>query len=223
MATINAEGTVSRVNGLLRYLGKVGIARHYQRAVLHPGGRAAHVSFPGAEHVSAAMKNQDYRRIYRHFVEERAYSAVMLDNAIVQIMYRFEGRKLMAHRLAFFPAPKLEEFQNVPEWYLRDEVFVDVVARTTTPTLVRFDYDASEARYRPVTHPKSHLTLGRYEGCRIPVSAPLTPDRFMDFVLRNFYDTTERRYSNDLSRSTVRLPDTIDPRERGVLHVAVPA
>lgn len=55
------------------------------------------------------------------------------------------------------------------------------------------------------------------------MSAPLTPDRFMDFVLRNFYDTTERRYSNDLPRSTVRLPDTIDPRERGVLHVAVPA
>ncbi len=157
----SAEGTVSRVNGLLRHLGKVGIARHYQRAVLHPDGRAAHVSFPGADHVSVAMKNQDYRRIYRHFMDERAYSAVMLDNAIVQIMYRFEGRKLMAHRLAFFPAPKLEEFQNVPEWYLRDEVCVDVVARTTTPTLVRFDYDASEARHRPVIHPRSHSSHAR--------------------------------------------------------------
>ena len=219
----SAEGTVSRVDGLLRYLGKVGIARHYQRAVLHPDGRAAQVSFPGAEHVSAAMKDQDYRRIYRRFLTERAYSAVMLDNAILQIMYRFKGRELTAHRLAFFPAPKLEEFQNAPEWYLHDDVFIDVVARTTTPTLVRFDYDASEKRHRPVIHPKSHLTLGRYEGCRIPVSAPLTPYRFMDFVLRSFYDTPARRYSNDLPRSTARSDDTIDASEQDVLHVAVPA
>ena len=220
----SAEGTVSRVDGLLRHLGKVGIARHYQRAVLHLDGRAAQVSFPGAEHVSAAMKDQDYRRIYRRLLTERAYSAVMLDNAILQIMYRFKGRELAAHRLAFFPAPKLEEFQNAPEWYLHDDdVFIDVVARTTTPTLVRFDYDASEGRHRPVIHPKSHLTLGRYEGCRIPVSAPLTPDRFMDFVLRNFYDTADRRYSNNLPRSTARLEDTIDAREQDVLHVAVPA
>lgn len=174
----SAEGTVRRVDGLLRHLGKVGIARHYQRAVLYR--RTGQVSFPGAEHVSAAMKDQDYRRIYRRLLTERAYSAIMLNNAILQIMYRFKGRELVAHRLAFFPAPKLEEFQNAPEWYLHDDVFVDVVARTTAPTLIRFDYDASEERHRPVIHPKSHLTLGRYEGCRIPVSAPLTPYRFMD-------------------------------------------
>lgn len=219
----SAEGTVSRIDGLLRYLGKVGIARHYQRAVVHVDGRAAQVSFPGAKRVSAAMRNQDYRRIYRRFLAERAYSAVMLDNAILQIMYRFKGRELTAHRLAFFPAPKLEEFQSAPEWYLHDDVFVDIVARTTTPTLVRFDYDANEERHQPVIHPKSHLTLGCYEGCRIPVSAPLTPYRFLDFVLRSFYDTAARRYSNDLPRSTARFDDTIDASEQDVLHVAVPA
>lgn len=125
--------------------------------------------------------------------------------------------------MAFFPAPKLDEFQSAPEWYLRDDVCVDVVARTTTPTLLRFDYDAREGRHRPVTHPKSHLTLGRYEGCRIPVTAPLTPYRFIDFVLRNFYDTAQTCYSNGLPRSTTRFDDTIDASEKHVLHVAVPA
>lgn len=219
----NAEGTASRVDGLLRHLGKVGIARHYRRVVRSLEGRVVKVSFPGAEHVSAAMKNQDYRRLYQHFVAERAYSAVMLDNAILQIMYRFAGRELTGHRLAFFPAPKLDEFQSAPEWYLRDDVCVDVVARTTTPTLLRFDYDAREGRHRPVTHPKSHLTLGRYEGCRIPVTAPLTPYRFIDFVLRNFYDTADTCYSNGLPRSTTRFDDTIDASEKHVMHVAVPA
>lgn len=221
--TTSAEGTVSRINGLLRYLGKAGIARHYHRAVFGSDGRATTASFPGAEHVSAAMKNQDYRWTYRHLLKKRAYSAIMLDGAIVQIMYRFDRSELAAHRLAFFPAPQLGEFQRAAELYLHDELFVEVVARTTTPTLVRFDYDASDDRHQPVTHPKSHLTLGRYQGCRIPVAAPLTPYRFMDFLLRNFYDTANRPYSNDLPRSTARFRDTIDAREQDVLHVAVPA
>ena len=146
----------------------------------------------------------------------------MLDNAVIQIMYRFRGSELADHRLAFFAAPELEEFQNAPDRYLHDDQFVDIQERTTAPTLIRFDYSADEQRHQSVVHPKSHLTLGRYEQCRIPVSAPLTPYCFMDFVLRNFYDTGFKSYSSRLPRSKARFADSIDANERRVMHMMVP-
>ena len=151
------------------------------------------------------------------------YTAVMLNNAIMQIMYRFRGSELAGHRLAFFAAPDLNEFQNVPDWYRHDEPFIDMMATATAPVLLGFDYDAADERHRSVVHPKSHLTIGRYEHCRIPVAAPLTPYRFMDFVLRHFYDTKGASYSSELPRSTSRFNESIDVAERQVLHLVVPS
>ncbi len=146
----------------------------------------------------------------------------MRDYAVIQIMYRFRGSELASHRLAFFAAPKLVEFQNEPDWYPYDDPFVDIQERTTAPALIRFDYSAAEERHQSVVHPKSHLTLGRYEQCRIPVSAPLTPYCFMDFVLRNFYDTGRKSYSSRLPRSTSRFAESIDANEQCVMHMMVP-
>ena len=216
------EGTAKRINGILRYLVKSGLARAQKPAVCCSYGRFKTVSFPGAEHVSVALKNRDYRETYLDFLRRRAYTVLMLDNAVIQIMYRFRGSKLVGHRLAFFAAPELMEFQNAPDWYLHDDPFVDIQERTTAPTLIRFDYNADEERHQSVVHPKSHLTLGRYEECRIPVSAPLTPYCFVDFVLRNFYDTRRKLYSSRLPRSRNRFAESINADEQRLMHMVVP-
>jgi hypothetical protein len=57
----------------------------------------------------------------------------------------------------------LEEFQNNPDVYLEDELYADVIAKCNVPF--------------------SYLTLGHYENCRIPVTAPLTPHWSIDFIL----------------------------------------
>ncbi len=216
------DGTASRITGILRYLAQCGISRAYQLPVRRSDGRVTTISFPGEERISNALKNLNYRELYRDFLQHQAYTAVMLDNAIVQIMYRYRGSELSGHRLAFFAAPELEEFQNVPEWYWHDEPFIDVMAAATAPTLFRFDYNADEEHHRSVVHPKSHLTIGRYGRCRIPVVAPLSPYMFMDFVLRNFYDTTKKSYSSSLPRSRSHFNESIDANERRVMHVVVP-
>lgn len=216
------DGMFTRVSGVIRYLAIAGLSRDQQPAVRHLEGRFTTLSFPGAKHVSEALKNRDYRETYHHLRKRRAYTVAMLDHALIQIMYRFRGSALASHRLAFFAAPNMEEFQNAPKWYLHDNHFVDVQARTSAPVLVRFDFDADEQRHRPVVHPKSHMTLGRYEGCRIPVSAPLSPEIFMDFILRNFYDTADKAYSNKLHRSSERLGQTIDVSEQRLTHIAIP-
>lgn len=138
-----------------------------------------------------------YDEIYQHLREVRAFNVKMLDGALMQMMYLFADGVVRRHRLAFFPAPHLEEFQNNQEIYLDDEIDADVVARNVVPFPVRFDYDARVDR-RDAAHPLSHLTLGQYRNCRIPVSAPVTPSRFVDFILRNFYHTAFIRYADRL-------------------------
>ncbi|NOT54902.1 MAG: DUF2290 domain-containing protein [Deltaproteobacteria bacterium] len=180
------------------------------------------IIFPRAEHVSIAIKDRAYSEIYEHLTQERAYSVKMPDGALIQMMYVFEGSVLERHRLAFFPAPHLEEFQNNPEIYLEDEIYADVIARSIVPFPLRFDYDARADVYKEVEHPRSHLSLGQYENCRIPVTSPLTPSRFIDFILRNFYHTAFRRYADQLPAFSDAFSESIVRAERNVVHVQIP-
>ena len=87
------------------------------------------ITFKGAEHIHKALRNKPYKEIYQHLADNCAYNAKMLDGALLQMMYIFDGDTLQRHRLAFFSAPHLEEFQNNPDIYLEDEIYADVVAK----------------------------------------------------------------------------------------------
>ncbi len=89
------------------------------------------------------------------------------------------------------------------------------------PLPLRIDYNAN-GRELPFAHPKCHMTLGQYRGCRIPVSAPLTPHLFMDFVLRNFYDDDGHGYADGLRKSEHRFRPSIRPEEQRVVHLTAP-
>ena len=172
--------------------------------------------------MSIALKDRSYADIYQHMVELGAYNAKMLDGALIQMMYMFRNQQLQSHRLAFFPSPNLEEFQNNPDIYLADELYADIVAKNIVSFPIRFDYEASERMFRQLEHPKSHMTLGQYEHCRIPVTAPVTPYRFIEFIVRNFYHTGFRKYADRLPVFGNSFPESISESERNVLHVAVP-
>lgn len=212
-----------QINKLIKYLVETGLADD-QRSAFQRSGRdnLVQVTFDKAEHVSVALKNRPYNEIYQHLARERAYSVKMLDGALIQMMYVFAGGTIQRHRLAFFSAPHLEEFQNNPDIYHNDEIYADVIARNIVPFPIRFDYDAREGCYRELVHPKSHLSLGQYENCRIPVTAPMTPFWFVDFILRNFYDTAEERYADGLSTQGSSFTESIFPAERSIVHIAVP-
>lgn len=214
-----------QINRLIAALIEVGLSSHqkpcFQRSV--GPGPGTEVTFAGAEAVSVALKNRSYREIYDHLAKESAYLLKLPDGALIQMMYRFAGGELAQHRLAFFPSPYLEEFQNNPDLYLRDEIYADIVARNIVPFPLRFDFDARTDIHRELDHPKSHLTLGQYENCRIPVSAPLTPFRFLEFILRNFYHVAHRKYAEQLPRFPESFENTILTAEKRVVHVTIPA
>lgn len=178
------------------------------------------VSFQGAEHVSVALGRIEYDEIYRELAEKRSYSVRLLDGALMQLMYIFENDLLVKHRLAFLPSPNLRPFQEDPDVYLREELFVDVVSRHIVPFPLRFDFDESAAGRG--SHPRCHLTLGDVEGCRIPVSRALTPRWFVEFVVSNFYRINGRDFVTDLPRHRFSFPCCITEEESELIHVVVP-
>ena len=212
-----------QINDLITFLVRISLADDqcfaFQRSARD---NLVQVTFAGSEHVSIALRNLPYDEIYSRLEQERAYNVKMLDGALVQMMYVLADETLQRHRLAFFPAPHLEEFQNNSDIYQDDEMYADVIARNIVPFPVRFDYDVREGN-QEFAHPKSHLTLGQYQNCRIPVSAPMMPFRFIDFILRNFYHTAFARQADGLPVRNGSFAESIRPAERNVVHVAVPA
>ena len=212
-----------QINKLVTFLVEKGLSNDQNFAFPKKSkGETVQIIFPGREHLSAASKDRNYREIYRDMAKERAYNAKMLDGALIQMTYEFISTSLQRHRLAFFPSPILGEFQQDPDIYLDDEIYGDITSRNIVPSPLRFDYDSREGKYKDLIHPKSHFSLGQYPNCRIPVTSPMTPVRFVDFVLRNFYDTKENRYADDLPRDNCSFAESIFLAERNIVHIVVP-
>jgi hypothetical protein len=180
------------------------------------------VNFGNVTNLSIVLRNRPYKDVYDELERNKSYNLKMLDGAILQIMYRFRNSEIESHRLAFFPSPYLEEFQNNPEIYETDEIYADIIMKNIVPFPIRFDFDSREDVHKVLEHPKSHLTLGQYRNCRIPVSAPLTPYCFISFILRNFYHTAYQKFCEIITPFTDVFSDTIDGLEKRLVHISVP-
>lgn len=180
---------------------------------------AFEISVSTAAGMSVALKNVAYRDIYGELEKARCFNVKMIDGALVSLRYRFQAGAVCEHSLAYFPSPDLEQFQSEPEIYLEDEVFADVVAKNIVPFPIRFDFSDDEEKFEEVHHPYSHLTLGQYKNCRIPVCSPLGPLAFGGFILRNFYNTAFRKYSAKFPTSKVGFANTITAKERKIPYV----
>lgn len=179
------------------------------------------LTIPGTPNLSVAMRNINYSEIYEELERSKSFNFRMLDGAMVQLLYTFKNGAIESHRLAYFPSPILEAFQNEPELYENDEIYADIVKRNVVPFPIRFDYSDSVAKHIDIRHPKSHLTLGQYQNCRIPVHSPLTPIVFITFLLRNFYNTAYHVHEGRLNIPLTYFPECISQNERGVLHISV--
>ncbi|MGK8472744.1 DUF2290 domain-containing protein [Stutzerimonas stutzeri] len=187
---------------------------------LRVDGDFAEISYSGVTDLSFVLKNQPYRDMYQELVETRAYNMLMVDGAIIQLMYQFQNGELTKHRLAFFPSPDLDEYQNNAEIYELDEIYADIVYRNIIAFPIRFDFDGRQEVYQEIHHPKSHLTLGQYKNCRIPVHVPVTPYLFLSFILRNFYNTAFKKHSENITAFKDSFEECIFPAERSIFHLS---
>ena len=174
------------------------------------------------KNLSISLKNIPYIDVYNTLNKDKNYNIKLIDGALLQIMYVFKGNDLLKYKLAFFPCPILEEFQNNPEIYEHDEIYADILKKNIVSVPVRFDYDPRPESCVLIDHPKSHLTIGQYKNCRIPVSSPITPSVFIQFILRNFYNSAFKKYSNKLKFNNKNLfSKCIENDEEKILHFSI--
>lgn len=183
------------------------------------------VTISGCDY-SITLKNIPYSDMYQELKSSKSYNILLIDGALIQMQYRFKNNFLEKHRLAFFPAPNLHLFQNEQEIYNEDEIYGDVVDARVVTTPIRFDFDDSVDSKgvkvaKPVSHPISHLTLGQYKNCRIPVNSALTPYQFIEFILRNFYNSEYLSYKNPL-KNNVYFSDCIYEEEKKIVNICFP-
>jgi hypothetical protein len=206
---------IKQIENITSSLIKVGLSVEQN----FPSSQNGSIYINGKQDLSIALKNISYKEIYTVLEKDKNYNIKMIDGALIQFMYLFEEDKLIKYRLAFFPSPSLEEFQNNSEIYEIDEIYADVIAKNILPVPIRFDYDPKSSI--KIEHPSSHLTIGQYKNCRIPVSLPITPNIFIDFILRNFYNTASNEYQKDLAFDKIILfENCIENEEKDLLHIS---
>lgn len=154
-----------------------------------------------------ALKNVAYEQIYQELDANNAYHMKLPDGGLLIFQYLFGNDHLLKHRLAFFPSAELPTYDEAPLLYEKDDLYGDVTLARLVRFPIRIDYDPSA--HRDVLHPQCHLTLGQFEGCRIPVVGPIMPNTFLMFLLRNFY---ARAYIKNKNRFDKKILSTKQQR-----------
>jgi hypothetical protein len=140
---------------------------------------------------------------YRNWVEVGAYSAILLDGALLQITYDVDAGQISRHRLAYVPCPYKLDKRMIREEALLDIIDLHVESEPTKMVLhstVRFDFDPRAAK---LGHPASHMTINSSD-CRIACTAPMHVGRFADFVFRNFYPDLWNAHAPYFNKSAQR-------------------
>lgn len=185
-------------------------------ALRNTGTLRSEIYIQGSPDLSISLRDIPYEDIYTALDKGGAFNIRMIDGALIQMCYTFYRNKITSHRLCVFPSPFLHIFEAAEEEYERDELFADIVGGYIVRVPVRFDFSDNPEEHVDVHHPKSHLTLGQYKGCRIPVTSPVTPTRFMRFVIRHFYNPALSRITFDNEAERRVLPETITANERRI-------
>lgn len=184
------------------------------------------ITWSGQTDISFSLKDIDYNIIYKAIDDGNNYNIKMLDGALIQMMYTFNRDNLVSHRLAFFPSPRLEKYEDNPtayeELYFDEAIYHDMISKNIVPFPIRLDYNNCEEMHVDIKHPRTHLHLGQYENCRIPVKSPITPYAYMHFILRNFYSAAFEKYFFDYDFSSeTNFEDSITCNEKKILYLGV--
>jgi hypothetical protein len=187
-----------------------------------PSERAGTIGLSQSD-ISYMLRETAYSEVFKICAQNRDFHLCLLDGALVQFHYTFDTTtgNIEKHRLSYLPNPEIESYcenEDFEKEWLSDLLFSDIRKESSIQFPVRFDFDRNERIFVDNWHSKSHLTLGNLQNCRIPVSGPISPYRFIDFILRCFYS---KKYRDDLDIFECPFigESTLSENEKSLLHI----
>lgn len=203
------------INYIISKLIETGICDDSNFPSIHTNNNNKYVEWTNCHDLSVSLKNLEYDEIYKELNKTRQYHLKLADGALIQLLYETHDDKIISHRLTMFPSRDLESFQNEPELYQSDNIFADILSRNVVTFPIRFDYNRSDIQ----GHPNSHLSLGQYKNCRIPVYGPIMPKTFINFILKSFYNSFFEDKIKDCFATTCEIEYSIKEEETKHMHI----
>lgn len=208
----------------IKYISSALIGTNLSISYNDVASKAGVIYWADYKNISFALRNVSYEEIYYECVKERAFNFMLIDGALIQLMYKYSNEEVTQHRLAFYPNPNISRYQEFPddyeELFFGCEPFAEMIEGKIIAFPLRFDFDSDEKKFVEYSHSYSHLTLGNFENCRIPVSKPISPNKFISFILRSFY--FEKFFENfaiaDFS-CPIQFQNTLTKDEHLVIHI----
>lgn len=214
----NIADVKREIEDIIRFLVEYGLSSFQQYPVIREHSNCIKtLEWSLVSNLSISLKNLEYQMIYTEIDKNKDYTLKLIDGNIIQMMYAFKNNQIISHRLAMFPSPNLEAFQNEPEIYENDQIYADIIAKNIVTFPIRFDFDKDEI-VSEHPHPHAHATLGQYKNCRIPIYGPLSPQVFMRFILQNFYSSFYYTYLDKSKNGRCNRIYTIRDKEKESLH-----
>ncbi len=212
--------TRNEINRITAKLIEIGLSDDQNYAILkNVSAVRSEVSFQRSAEFSSVLRNAHYEELYHAIKKNRDYNISLVDGGLLQLQYTFDDDEIVKQRLGFFPSPDLSEFQNSPEIYEHDLIYAEIIGRKVVTTPIRFDFDREA--FVEDDHPMSHLTIGQYKNCRIPIRSAVSPYRFFEFILGAFYNTAFRSYRDEIGTATFQFATTITTKEAQRIHIAL--
>lgn len=179
---------VTEINACITFLMKNGLSHDQEYA---------HIKSHGKIHIITTTKDSiptlkfttidEYNDIFDLIHQNRQFTVLMFDNTIVNIEYTFNGNELDKSRCLILPDLRLYAGDIYYQDYSdsRSNIDLEFLQKYQFRFPFRIDYD--KKAFKAGTHPSSYVHLGFSEGCRIPISCPLSPRIIFQFIIENFY------------------------------------
>lgn len=194
-----AQKTIVQINSTLDMLHEKGLAISYN--VVVPSQDSKHYcQITWNNHISdRSNSGKAFTKLeqYLHILKTNSYHCLLFDGSLIRANFEFEDDILLRQNLLWWPAPY--DYGNIlQEGYSPVDLLLDFygdsswhkVIKMRSPVRIDFDSSKNEAN-----HPHSHLHI-QNEETRLNTSNPMCFNRFVDFVLRNFYPQFTLPFSN---------------------------
>lgn len=94
---MDVTSTNQQVKDVIELLIRAGLSDHQKHPVLSSrGGGVAEIGITGAPDLSSSLKSNSYAEIYLALLASEAYHVRMIDGGLIQMLYSFNRRSLLA-------------------------------------------------------------------------------------------------------------------------------
>lgn len=148
----------------------------------------------------------EYMTLHNRICEKKQFTILTFDNTIIYIEYKFCEEQIAESRYLILPDLTIFSGEIMPEEFINeeDERYLEMTDEYQLSFPIRIDFDngkLKDEKHNPVVpgeHSPSHMHLGFVEGCRIPITRPISPKVFFKFLIENFYRHFYEEHKRDI-------------------------